>query len=98
MTDSKKVYINAYFTKEHINGVPRYAAEIIKRMDKYFKKSEAEFVIPKGAELVTLGKERVSWLTSAWSVPFGAMISFIYMTVSRNILGIIILPAGTLRS
>lgn len=45
----KKVYINGYFTKEHINGVPRYAFEIIKRMDKYFKPGEAELVIPPSA-------------------------------------------------
>lgn len=45
----KKVYINGYFTKEHINGVPRYAMEIVKRLDKFFMPDEAELVIPKGA-------------------------------------------------
>lgn len=45
----KKVYINGYFTKEHINGVPRYAMEIVKRLDQYFKPGEAELVIPPNA-------------------------------------------------
>lgn len=48
----KKVYINGYFTKEHINGVPRYATEIVRRMDKYFKLGEAELVIPPNANNV----------------------------------------------
>ncbi len=45
----KKVYINGYFTKEYINGVPRYAMEILKRLDGYFKPGEAELVVPQGA-------------------------------------------------
>lgn len=45
----KKVYINGYFTKEQIYGVPRYAIEIVKRMDCYFKPGEAELVVPKNA-------------------------------------------------
>lgn len=45
----KKVYINGYFTKEYINGVPRYAMEIVKRLDQYFKSGEAELVVPKNA-------------------------------------------------
>lgn len=45
----RKVYINGYFTTEHINGVPRYAMEIVKRLDEYFKPGEAELVIPKNA-------------------------------------------------
>lgn len=45
----KKVYINGYFTKEHMNGAPRYAMEIVKRLDNYFKPGEAELVIPFGA-------------------------------------------------
>lgn len=46
----KKVYINGYFTCEHINGVPRYAMEIVKRLDQYFKPGEAELVIPQNAK------------------------------------------------
>ncbi len=46
----KKVYINGYFTKERIYGVPRYAMEIVKRMDCYFKPGEAELVIPPNAD------------------------------------------------
>ncbi len=46
----KKVYINGYFTKEKIYGVPRYAMEIVKRMDCYFKPGEAELVIPPNAD------------------------------------------------
>lgn len=45
----KKIYINGYFTKEHINGVPRYGMEIVKRIDKYFKPGEAELVVPRNA-------------------------------------------------
>ena len=45
----KKVYFNGYFTAEHINGGPRYAIEIIKRLDQYFKPGEAELVVPRGA-------------------------------------------------
>lgn len=45
----KKVYINGYFTREHINGVPRYAMEIVKRIDQYFNAGEAELVVPKGS-------------------------------------------------
>ena len=45
----KKVYINGYFTKDQIYGVPRYALEIVKRLDRYFKSGEAELVIPRDA-------------------------------------------------
>ena len=45
----KKVYINGYFTSEHINGVPRYATEIVKKLDQYFQPGEAELVVPKNA-------------------------------------------------
>jgi len=45
----KKIYFNGYFTREHINGVPRYCYEIIKRLDVYFKPGEAELVIPRNA-------------------------------------------------
>lgn len=45
----KKIYINGYFVKEHINGVPRYAAEIIKRIDRLFEPGEVVLVVPKGA-------------------------------------------------
>ena len=48
--NKKVVYINGYFTKEHINGVPRYATEIVKRLDKYFMPGEAVLVVPKGAK------------------------------------------------
>lgn len=48
----KKVYINGYFTCEHMNGVPRYAMEIVKRLDQYFKPGEAELVIPPNANNV----------------------------------------------
>lgn len=48
----KKVYINGYFTKENINGVPRYAIEIVKRLDQYIKPGEAELVIPPDANNV----------------------------------------------
>ena len=48
----KKVYINGYFTKEKIYGVPRYAIEIVKRMDLYFRPGEAELVIPPKANNV----------------------------------------------
>jgi glycosyltransferase involved in cell wall biosynthesis len=47
MAMKKKVYINGYFTKESVNGVPRYAYEIVRRMDKYFRPGEAELVIPR---------------------------------------------------
>lgn len=43
----KKVYINGYFLNEHICGVPRYAMEILKRLDQYFRPGEAELVVPK---------------------------------------------------
>lgn len=46
----KKVYINGYFTCEHINGVPRYASEIVKRLDAYFKNDEAVLVVPRNAK------------------------------------------------
>ena len=42
------IYINGYFTAEHINGVPRYAAEIVKRLDS-FELGEATLVIPPNA-------------------------------------------------
>ncbi len=45
-----KVFFNGYFTKEHINGVPRYAYETLKRIDMYFAPGEAELVCPKGAK------------------------------------------------
>lgn len=45
----RTVYINGYFTKEHINGVPRYAFEIIQRLDAYFMPGEAILVVPKDA-------------------------------------------------
>ncbi len=48
----KKIYINGYFTCEHINGVPRYANEIVKRLDDYFKPGEAELVVPQEAKNV----------------------------------------------
>lgn len=48
----KKVFINGYFTKEHINGVPRYANEIVKRLDKYFRDDEAVLVVPKDAQYI----------------------------------------------
>lgn len=32
-----------------MNGAPRYAMEIIKRLDHYFKPKEAELVVPRGA-------------------------------------------------
>lgn len=45
----KKIYINGYFTKEHINGVPRYASEIVKRLDRYFEDDEVVLCVPKDA-------------------------------------------------
>lgn len=45
----KKVMINGYFTDKHINGIPRYAMEIVKRLDKYFTKGEIELVVPINA-------------------------------------------------
>lgn len=49
-SNTKQVYINGYFTKEHTNGVPRYACEIVKRLDIYFKPGEAILVVPKDAQ------------------------------------------------
>lgn len=43
----KKVYINGYFLNEYICGVPRYAMEIVKRLDQYFHPGEAELVVPR---------------------------------------------------
>ncbi len=48
----KTVYINGYFTKERIYGVPRYAMEIVKRIDQYFKPGEAILVVPRNANKV----------------------------------------------
>lgn len=44
--------INGSFTTEHINGVPRYAAEIVKRLDQRFEKGQLELVIPQDAVIV----------------------------------------------
>ena len=43
------ICINGYFTSEPINGVPRYAAEIIRRLDAFLPKGLAELVVPKDA-------------------------------------------------
>lgn len=50
----KTVYINGYFTKERIYGVPRYAMEIVKRIDQYFKPGEAILVVPRNADKVPI--------------------------------------------
>ena len=44
------ICINGYFTSEPINGVPRYAAEIIRRLDAFLPKGLAELVVPKDAQ------------------------------------------------
>ncbi len=44
------ICINGYFTAEPINGVPRYAAEIVRRLDGMLPDGLAEIVVPKGAE------------------------------------------------
>lgn len=41
--------INGYFTQKHINGIPRYATEIVKRLDNYFTEGEIELVVPRDA-------------------------------------------------
>ncbi len=46
----EKICINGYFTSEPINGVPRYCAEIIRRLDATLPEGVAEIVVPKGAE------------------------------------------------
>ncbi len=45
----KKVMINGYFVDKHINGIPRYAMEIVKRLDKNFAQGEIELIVPKNA-------------------------------------------------
>ena len=45
-----KICINGYFTCEPINGVPRYCAEIIRRLDALLPEGAAEIVVPRGAE------------------------------------------------
>lgn len=45
----KKVIINGAFTTDHINGIPRYATEIVKRLDLRFEKGQLELVVPKNA-------------------------------------------------
>ena len=43
------ICINGYFTSEPINGVPRYAAEIIRRLDAFLPTGLAELVVPRNA-------------------------------------------------
>lgn len=43
------ICINGYFTSEPINGVPRYAAEIIRRLDAFLPSGLAELVVPRNA-------------------------------------------------
>ncbi|MBP5726748.1 MAG: hypothetical protein J6Y48_06700, partial [Clostridia bacterium] len=43
------ICINGYFTSEPINGVPRYAAEIIRRLDAFLPAGLAELVVPRNA-------------------------------------------------
>ena len=43
------ICINGYFTSEPINGVPRYAAEIIRRLDALLPTGLAELVVPRNA-------------------------------------------------
>ncbi|MBQ6514423.1 MAG: glycosyltransferase [Clostridia bacterium] len=45
-----RICINGYFTSEPINGVPRYCAEIIRRLDAMLPECVAELVVPEGAE------------------------------------------------
>lgn len=45
-----RICINGYFTSEPINGVPRYCAEIIRRLDALLPEGVAEIVVPRGAE------------------------------------------------
>ena len=45
-----RICINGYFTSEPINGVPRYCAEIIRRLDGMLPAGVAELVVPEGAE------------------------------------------------
>lgn len=62
----KKIIINGYFTSEYISGIPRYATEIIKRIDQAYKNKDIELVVPYDAnnipclsniKIVKLGKK-----------------------------------------
>ena len=39
--------INGYFLREPMNGVPRYAAEIVRRLDRLLPEGSAEIVVPR---------------------------------------------------
>lgn len=45
----KKIIINGYFTAEYISGIPRYATEIVKRIDLLCNDKSIELIVPNNA-------------------------------------------------
>lgn len=71
----RPIIINGYFTTEHINGIPRYAMEVVKQLDRYFNRGEIELVIPdrdidlpelKNISIVKLGGKKENINPNFW--------------------------------